>query len=131
MTIVEDNKKAKELYPRENSILEADLKRAGQQEIVSEIKVWEITDGYYVTTKIELGAKWRMEGDFYIDDSTGQTPEEWFVTTRRNRKSPRIYKDLNRLNKCLKEMCLEIDFSLIRNKGSKRPQRKPQPRRGN
>jgi hypothetical protein len=70
-----------------------------------------------------------MEGDFYIDDSTGQTPEEWFVTTRRNRKSPRISKDLNRLNKCLKEMCLEIDFSLIRNKGSATTKKAPTKKR--
>ncbi|MCF3642940.1 hypothetical protein LXM94_23525 [Rhizobium sp. TRM95111] len=41
--------------------------------------------------------------------------KEWYLTTRRDRSSPRLFKDLMRLNDHLKEMYPTESFTLMRN----------------
>jgi len=82
----------------ENSILEGDLELAVLQKTINKLKVMETTQGFYVVVLL----KW-VEG------------KEWYLTTRRNRNAPKIFKDLKRLNDHLKEVYPTDSFELIRN----------------
>lgn len=81
-----------------NTMLENDLEVAAQQETISKIRVMEVPGGFYVIVNL-LWAKDR----------------EWYLATRRNRTSPRLYKDLSRLNDQLKELGPNVGFELVRN----------------
>lgn len=98
MTKSEDAKTMQGKCSLENSVLENDLENASQQKTVTEIIVVETDKGFYVKVKIQFSSA-----------------KEWYVTTRRDRDAPKIYKDLNRLNEHLKEICPKENFILIRN----------------
>ncbi len=68
-----------------NSILESDLELAAQQQTIEKLKVIETPEGFYVIAQF----LW-AEG------------KEWYLTTRRKRTEPRLFKDLKRLNDHLK-----------------------------
>jgi hypothetical protein len=81
-----------------NSILEGDLELAAQQQTIDRLVVMETPEGFYVIAKF----LW-AEG------------KEWYLTTRRNRSEPRLYKDLIRLNNNMKAIYPTIGFELLRN----------------
>lgn len=64
-----------------NSILEGDLELAVQQQTLTRLTIAETADGYYIVAKL----KWAGNKDCYL-------------TTRRERDQPRLFKDLKRLN---------------------------------
>ena len=82
----------------ENSILEPDLEVAIKQKALDTLQIMEVLEGYYVIVKL----KWSAD-------------RIWYVTTRRERKNPKIYKDLNRLNEHLKKTYPTDCFVLYRN----------------
>ena len=81
-----------------NSILESDLEISVQQQTLEKFKVMETPEGFYVIAQF----LW-AEG------------KEWYLTTRRKRTEPRIFKDLKRLNDHLKETYPTDGFELFRN----------------
>lgn len=81
-----------------NSILESDLELSVQQQTLEKLKVMETPEGFYVIAQV----KW-AEG------------KEWYLTTRRDRTKPRLYKDLKRLNDHLREAYPTDSFELFRN----------------
>jgi len=82
----------------ENSILEGDLELAVLQKTLDKLKVMETPHGLYVVVLL----KW-AEG------------KEWYLTTRRERSAPKIFKDLKRLNDHLREVYPTDSFELFRN----------------
>ena len=81
-----------------NSILESDLELAVQQQTLTKLTVAETPEGFYVIAKI----KWAGN-------------KEWYLSTRRERNKPRLFKDLNRLNDLLKEACPMNSIEILRN----------------
>lgn len=81
-----------------SSILEGDLELSAQQQTLDKLIVMETPEGFYVIARF-LWAKGK----------------DWYLTTRRNRTEPRLYKDLIRLNKNMKEIFPTIGFELLRN----------------
>lgn len=80
-----------------SSILEGDLELAAQQQTLDKLIVMETPGGFYVIARF-LWAKDR----------------DWYLTTRRKRTEPRLYKDLIRLNKNMKEIFPTVGFELLR-----------------
>ena len=96
-------RKNKPLNPRSpctaaNSILEADLAIAVQQHALKKLCLAETPIGFYVVVQL----KW----------SQGK---EWYLTTRRERTRPRLFKDLKRLNELLKATYPTDSIELLRN----------------
>lgn len=81
-----------------NSILEGDLDLAVQQQTLKKLKVMETPDGFFVIAQL----KWAGS-------------KEWYLTTRRERTQPKLFKDLKRLNDHLKEAYPTDSFELHRN----------------
>ena len=81
-----------------NSILEGDLEIAVQQQALDKITVAETTDGFYVIVQF----KWAKN-------------KQWYLTTRRERMKPRLFKDLIRMNRHLKEICPTQNIEILRN----------------
>nr|BBE29087.1 hypothetical protein [uncultured bacterium] len=88
MTDTNENRANMTLPPcgPDNSILETDLERAVLLKAISKIKVMETPDGFYVVVGLKA--------------SQGS---EWYLTTRRERYTPKLFKDLTRLNDHLRE----------------------------
>lgn len=82
----------------ENSILENDLELAVLQGTLKSLKVMETPEGFYVVVQL----KWA-------------TNKDWYLTTRRERSEPRVFKDLKRLNDHLRESYPTESFELFRN----------------
>jgi hypothetical protein len=78
--------------------LENDLELSVQQQTLEKLKIMETPEGFYVIAQV----KW-AEG------------KEWYLTTRRDRTKPRLYKDLKRLNDHLREAYPTDSFELFRN----------------
>lgn len=81
-----------------NSILEGDLELAVQQETLKKIQIAETTEGFYVIAQL----KWAGN-------------KEWYLTTRRERTKPRLFKDLRRLNDLLREAYPTDVVEILRN----------------
>jgi len=81
-----------------NSILEGDLDLAVLQQTLIKLIVAETPEGFYVIAKL----KWAGN-------------KEWYLTTRRERTKPKLFKDLKRLNDHLKEAYPTDSFELLRN----------------
>jgi hypothetical protein len=81
-----------------NSILEGDLELAVQQNTLKKISIAETFDGFYVIIQL----KWSGN-------------KEWYLTTRRTRSQPRLFKDLKRLNDHLKTAYPTDTVVIIRN----------------
>lgn len=80
-----------------NSVDEASLRFAVQQNNVDELTIRETADGlYYITFR-------------FITSNE----KEWYLVTYRNRNSPKMFKDLTRLNKHLKEFYSNIRKYLV------------------
>lgn len=82
----------------ENSILESDLEIAVLQNAIKELKVMETPEGFYVVVLL----KWAKG-------------KEWYLTTRRDRYMPKVFKDLKRLNDHIREAYPTDRFTLFRN----------------
>lgn len=81
-----------------NSILEGDLELAVQQQTLKKLVVAETPEGFYVVAQL----KWAGN-------------KEWYLTTRRERTKPRLFKDLKRLNDHLKEAYPTDSVEILRN----------------
>lgn len=68
-----------------NSLLESDLEVAVSQQTLNTLVIAETPQGFYVMAQL----KWAGN-------------KQWYLTTRRERMQPRLFKDLNRLNELLK-----------------------------
>lgn len=81
-----------------NSILEGDLELAVQQQTLKKLTIAETPDGFYVVAQL----KWAGN-------------KEWYLTTRREREQPRLFKDLKRLNDHLKTAYPTDSVEILRN----------------
>lgn len=81
-----------------NSLLESDLELAIQQQTLLKLTISETDAGFYVVVHL----KWDEQ-------------KKWYLTTRRDRHTPRVFKDLNRLNENLKEFFPTEHVELLRN----------------
>lgn len=81
-----------------NSVLEGDLELAVQQQTLKKIQVAETPEGFYVIAQL----KWAGN-------------KEWYLTTRRKRTKPRLFKDLRRLNDLLREAYPTDTIEILRN----------------
>jgi hypothetical protein len=81
-----------------NSILEGDLELAVQQQTLKKLSIAETLDGFYVIAQL----KWAGN-------------KEWYLTTRRERTQPKLFKDLKRLNDHLKAAYPTDSIEIIRN----------------
>jgi len=79
------------------SILQTDLRFAGQQNLIDKIKVMETTEEYY-----------------FVIVQFKSNNRELYLATRRKRMEPRLFKDLTRANKYLKNISATIGFELVR-----------------
>lgn len=80
-----------------NSVLEGDLELAVQQGTLKKLVIAEIPEGYYVIAQL----RWSSNKD-------------WYLTTRRERYQPRVFKDLKRLNDLLRESIPTESVELLR-----------------
>ncbi len=90
-----------------NTILEGDLELAVQQQTLKILTIAETSDGFYVVAQLKWAAN-----------------KEWYVTTRRHREQPRIFKDLTRLNELLRTAYPTDSVDILRNQQLP-PQREP------
>lgn len=105
-----------------NSILEGDLELAAKQQIIEKLKVMETPMGFYVIAEfsdkshvLEKHKGTGLPDWFYIIAQLLSEPgKEWYLTTRRDRTVPKVFKDLKRLNDHLKEAYPTDSFELIR-----------------
>lgn len=81
-----------------NSLLEGDLELAVQQHTLTQLSIAETPEGFYVIARL----RWADSKD-------------WYLTTRRERTRPRLFKDLNRLNEFLRESYPTERVELLRN----------------
>lgn len=95
--VVHKNRMQLQTCSTENSILEADLGNAVLQRTLDKLKVMETDDGFYVVVQV------RWAGD-----------KDWYLTTRRDRHMPKVFKDLKRLNDHLREFYPTDSFELFR-----------------
>jgi len=79
------------------SILQTDLRFAGQQNLIGKIKVMETPEEYYL-----------------IIIQFKSSNRELYLATRRKRMEPRLFKDLTRVNKYLKNISATTGFELER-----------------
>ncbi|RBH74636.1 hypothetical protein [Xanthomonas oryzae] len=109
-----------------NSILESDLELAAQYNLVNHIKVFETPGGFYVTAKFankkndflkKIKPMGVPEAYYVLAQLLGEPGKEWYLTTRRKRDRPRMFKDLKRLNDLLLEKDPSDGFTLLRNQG--------------
>jgi len=84
----------------ENAVVENDIEWAAKQDAIEKIKVMETSVGFYAMVRI----KWRKDKELYL-------------VTRRDRNTPKIFKDLKRLNDGLLALCPAKNFELFRNQG--------------
>ncbi|WP_274508711.1 hypothetical protein [Xanthomonas campestris] len=106
-----------------NSMLEGDLELAAGFKIVDELKVLETDLGFYVVAQFadkfnfleEHKSKGLPEWFYILSQLLAEPGKEWYLTTRRDRESPRLFKDLKRLNEFLQEKDPNGGFVLIRN----------------
>lgn len=82
----------------ENSILEGDLELAVLQKTLEKLKIMETPEGFFVVVNL----KWAKGKD-------------WYLTTRRERNTPKLFKDLKRLNDHLREAYPTEVVELYRN----------------
>lgn len=105
-----------------NSILEGDLELAAKHQIIEKLRVMETPIGFYVTAefsdKSHVLEKHKGEGlpewFYIIAQMLAEPGKEWYLTTRRDRTVPKLFKDLKRLNDHLKEAYPTDRFELIR-----------------
>lgn len=81
-----------------NSVLEGDLELAVQQQTLTKLSIAETSEGFYVVARLR-----------WADD------KDWYLTTRRERTRPRLFKDLSRLNDFLRESYPTEAVELLRN----------------
>ena len=81
-----------------NSVLEGDLEIAVQQQTLRKLTIAETPDGFYVIAQLLWAGK-----------------KDWYLTTRRVREQPRLFKDLNRLNDHLRTTYPTDRVEILRN----------------
>lgn len=80
------------------SMLEADLELATEQQTLTKLTIAETAGGFYVVARV----RWAADKD-------------WYLTTRRDRTRPRLFKDLHKLNDLLRESYPTARVELLRN----------------
>lgn len=91
-----------------NSVLESDLELAVVQGTLTKLSIVETSHGFFVVARLH----WSSDKD-------------WYLTTRRERYRPRLFKDLNRLNDFLRETCPTDAVELVRNQSFPEPSDSP------
>lgn len=79
------------------SITENIIEAAQKQKFITDLAINEIEGGFYITVKFT----WSGE-------------KKWYLTTRRDRDCPRIFKSLSRLNEYLKEKVYTNELKIVR-----------------
>lgn len=82
------------------SILEIELEPATMQHQLRKFLVADTVDGFYVVVELE----W-----------LGGSVDQLYLVTRRERTTPRLFKDLNRLNDLLKRLFPKGNIEIFRN----------------
>jgi len=116
-----------------NSVLEGDLQLAVKHKIIERITVVEIAGGFSVVIEFagtpDTIKQHRQAGVpdwFHILVQLLASPgKQWYLTTRRNRTSPRLFKDLSRLNDYLRQTCPDNGFTLVRTQQTTKTQKRP------
>lgn len=117
-----------------NSILEADLELGAKHNIIAELQVLETEHGFYVVANFadksrildRHKGKGLPEWFYVLAQLLSEPGKDWFLTTRRDRESPRLFKDLKRLNEFLIEKSPTSGFVLLRGQelpGTAKPKR--------
>lgn len=107
----------------QNSVLETDLELAAKLEVIATLAINETDHGYYVTATFakspkalrkvqEIGLKTAAQT---IDELISDENKVWYLTTRRERNSPRVHKHLGRLNDFMRERYPTEMVLLMRN----------------
>jgi hypothetical protein len=76
--------------------MESSLELAAHQQMLKKFTIAETPEGFYVIVQFK-GAD-----------------NEWYLTTRREREQPRLFKDLKRLNEHLKSICPTSRVEILR-----------------
>lgn len=116
-----DTNMARPLCNAHNSVLETDLELAAKLDVIATLAINETDLGYYVTATFaksqkalrkvqEIGLKTAAQT---IDELISDETKVWYLTTRRERNSPRIHKHLGRLNDFMRER-YPTDIVLLR-----------------
>lgn len=106
-----------------NSVLETDLELAAQLGLIESLAINETEHGYYVTVTFGNASKAIKKIHEIGLRNAAQTVEHlvsdeskvWYLTTRRERASPRLHKHLGRLNDFLREKYPTDEVVLMRN----------------
>jgi len=95
-----------------SSIQEGELHDATMQRRVCRIRVMETSGGFYVVAQLRSFAD-------------GEGVSDWFLCTRRDKKRPKLFSRLERLNNRLKEICPGVGFELVRSQPLPKMKRLP------
>ncbi|WP_108610809.1 hypothetical protein [Aminobacter sp. MSH1] len=118
-----DTNMARPLCNARNSVLETELELAAKLELIATLAINETPLGYYVTAMFakspkaqrkvhEIGLKNAAQT---IDELVSDENKIWYLTTRRERNSPRLHKHLGRLNDFMRERYPTDIVLLLRN----------------
>lgn len=79
------------------AITENVIETSHQQGFITELIIYEVDGGFYITVKLT------WSGD-----------KVWYLTTRREKDTPRIFKSLNTLNDYLREKVYTKELKIVR-----------------
>jgi hypothetical protein len=106
-----------------NSVLETDLELAAQLGLIESLAINETEHGYYVTVTFGNASKaikkihdiGLRNAAQTIENLVSDESKVWYLTTRRERASPRLHKHLGRLNEFLRDKYPTDEVTLMRN----------------
>ncbi|MDV7561162.1 hypothetical protein R4576_18350 [Acinetobacter baumannii] len=79
------------------SITEQILESSHKQGFITELTINEVPEGFYLTVTL-----------------TWSGTKVWYLTTRREKDTPRIFKNLDRLNEYLKDKVFTEEVKIVR-----------------
>lgn len=81
----------------ELAVTENVLETSQTQGFITELVIHEANEGFYITVKF-----------------TWSADKIWYLTTRREKETPRIFRSLSRLNEYLKEKVYTKELKIVR-----------------
>ena len=105
-----------------NSVLERELKLAHTANIIEAISARETPEGFFITITMNAAAtipkEYQKEGVpewmYILAQLVAEPGKLWYLTTRRERNTPKQFRDLTRLNDYLKRVSPSMDYAVHR-----------------
>jgi len=99
------------------------LKKSSTTNPLDSVPERVLKDSAMKNTLIKLKVMETDEGHYYVIAKFIWSKDEFFIRSRRNKKSPKIFKNLQRLNSHLKkEISPDVGFELLRHQTLPEPE---------